>query len=73
MIYLVKAFDHTDQQLVKQQEVTGIADAQALETKWNDQGYDVTMTMECTKYIELMKLQNPSALSRERAPRKSAA
>jgi hypothetical protein len=62
MIYLVRAFDHGDQQQVKKQEVTGIAAAQALEAKWEAQGYDVTTTMQCSKYIELMKLKDPAAL-----------
>ncbi len=53
MIYLVKAFDR--EVYARQAEVTGIDEALKLEKAWEDLGFDVTITMQCLKYIEVAK------------------
>ncbi len=68
MIYTVKAYKTVQgDACVKTQEVTGYDKVEVLEKEWLAEGYDVTVVMECLKYIDLMKKTRPQDLARERS------
>lgn len=59
MIYIVTAYKKDCPDVVKKREVQGYANAEFLDKRWTEQGYDVDVVMNCLKYIALRKLANP--------------
>ncbi len=60
MLYIVTAYKKDSTEIVKTREVEGYANAEFLDIRWTQQGYDVDVQMNCLKYIALRKLANPN-------------
>lgn len=64
MIYSVKAYVPFKGKCVYQEEVRGFDATEPLRIKWEAEGYDVNVIMECLKYIDEMRSTRPQDLAR---------
>jgi hypothetical protein len=69
MFYAIKAYVEGTNSLVKSREMRGYDWTAKQVAIWERQGYEVTVTMLCTKYIEVARIANPKSLAPKAYPK----
>ncbi len=63
MFYLVKCYVRGEAVVIKKREVVGYANVEFLKKRFEKQGYEVDVIMNCMKYINVKKITHPQSLA----------